>query len=77
MTEFRVPEPKRWHPFLTTTTQKQVTANMTEPREISERFTSNIAQKQLRYIFLNISQRHYKLFILGTLDISGYFRQKR
>ena len=66
MTEFSVPQSKRCHPFLTTTTQKQVTANMTEPREISERFTSNLAQKQLRYIFLNISQRHYKLLILDT-----------
>ena len=33
MTEFRVPQSKRWHPSLTTTTQKQVAANMTEPRK--------------------------------------------
>ena len=68
----RVPRYRKWHTFLTTATQKEVTVNMTGSPLY---FESQQNTKQLQQFFLNILQRYFQLPILGTLEISGHLHQ--
>ena len=40
-------------------------------------FCITIERKQLLQFFLNMFQKYYQLPIMGTLDMSGHFHQKR
>ena len=65
---------KRQLPFLTTTTQKQVRTNMSNPHKIYQCFTSFVTiehKSMLQYFFLNILQKYYQLPIVDTLGKSG------